>query len=83
MAAKRRLSARIIDYKNTFGSEHGRRVLLDLMKAHFMMGTSFSKEPLEMALNEGERNVILRILSYLNIDHKNLEELIKEEANNE
>jgi hypothetical protein len=79
---KKRQSGRIIDYQATFSSERGRRVLLDLMKAHHMMSSTYSPVVREeIYIREGERNVILRILSFLNVDQKQLEELIREEAN--
>lgn len=57
------------DYQITFGSLHGRRVLTNLMKAHYMLGPCFVKgDSHESALREGERNVILRIFTLLKED---------------
>jgi len=79
---RRKQSSRIIDYQNTFGSDHGQRVLNDLMNTHSIISTVFVKgDPLEMALREGERNVILRIIGILGIKQSRIMELIKEEDN--
>ncbi len=55
-------------YQRCFAGEHGHKVLLDLMRTHFVTSSTFSKDPLEMAHNEGERNVVLRILYHMKID---------------
>lgn len=70
----------IIDYQKTFGSEHGSRVLGDLMEHCGMMRSSFQgeKHPLEMAFREGERAVVLMILDKLEIDVMKRQELIRE-----
>lgn len=45
----------------------GKTVLADMMKAHHVFDSTFSSKPLEMAFREGERNVVLRILTILDI----------------
>lgn len=65
-------------YQKVFSGPDGHAVLLDLMSTHYMLRTSYSKDPLEMAANEGERQVVLRILSMMNMDTSQLEERIKE-----
>lgn len=67
------------DYESTFNSPHGKRVLHDLMRRSHMTGSTFSKDPHEMALKEGERNLMLYILHNLNIREDELERLIEEE----
>lgn len=59
-------------YQSVFNSEEGKKVLYDMMKIHYVIGSTFSKDPHEMALKEGERNVVLRILSILQIDPQKL-----------
>lgn len=71
---------RISDYKDTFGSPQGQRVLLDMMSAHGMLSPGFHKDAIEMARMAGERNVILRILSLVNIDMNQMKKMV-EEAN--
>lgn len=59
----------------------GKKVLEDLMKVHFAMNTSFvPNDPMQTAFNEGQRNVLLRILTNINIDPMDYIKLI-EEAN--
>ena len=54
------------DYYNLFvQSDTGRRVLEDLKMAHHFKSSTFSVDPYQTALREGERNVILRILTIL------------------
>lgn len=60
-------------YKNVFNSPEGRVVLQDLMKVHHMKGSSFDPNPTVAAFKEGERNVILRILTRINIDINELQ----------
>jgi hypothetical protein len=74
----RRQVARVMDYKRTFNSEQGKRVLYDLFSAHYMLGSSFSKDPHEIAFREGQRQVLLRILTILKTNPEEMERLIKE-----
>ena len=54
------------DYYNIFvQNPTGAKILKDMMHAHRFYGTTFSTNDLEMALNEGERNAVLRILTIL------------------
>lgn len=58
-------------YQQVFLSEPGKEVLEDLKKAHHFLSSTavrFGYEPLDplaMAIAEGERNVILRIMAIL------------------
>lgn len=62
----------VANYQFVFNSEEGKKVLYDMMKTHYVIGSTFSKDPYEMALKEGERNTVLRILSILKIDPQKL-----------
>lgn len=64
----RKVVDQAISYQAVFSSAEGEKVLFDLMRTHHIIGTTFSKDPHEMALKEGERNVVLRILSIMKID---------------
>lgn len=77
--------SRVKSYKITFGSKHGLEVLHDLIKSHHVLNSVYVKgDPYETHLREGERNVVLRIMSLLQIDPIKLEELIeKRERDNE
>lgn len=61
-----------IDYKAVFSTEEGERVLFDLMKNNFMLAPTFTSCVHEMALREGSRNAILRILSILKVKPEEL-----------
>lgn len=69
---------RSIAYKSTFSTDLGKHVLYDIMLNCNMLHSSFSTDPLEMARKEGERNVCLRILSIVETDIKELQNLIRE-----
>lgn len=63
------------DYHNTFAvSTTGRRVIKDMMQAHYFHTSTFDPDPLVLAMREGERNAVLRILTIL---HEREEELKK------
>jgi hypothetical protein len=69
----KRAIALAIDYKVTFESEHGSRVLRHLMKRFGFMHTSFADDPYVTAFNEGQRAVVIEIFKKLKIDVKKLE----------
>jgi len=74
---------RYINYQRVFGSEEGKRVLYDMMEYHSFLKPTYEKgDPHETAFNEGGRNVILRILTYINADIEALEKRMKEGARN-
>ena len=52
------------DYRITFGSKEGERVIADLRSAYYKR-SSFSKDTNEMAYREGQRSVIIRIINLL------------------
>lgn len=65
-------------YQDVFNSASGTKVLLDLMKTHNMLNSSFNENVNTVIFKEGERNVVLRILSILNTDVSSLLERIKQ-----
>lgn len=75
---------RALSYQAIFNTPDGQKVLWDMMSNHHMIGSTFSKDTHEMALKEGERNVVLRILQILKIDidtlAKRIEEGLKSES---
>lgn len=75
--AKRQIT-KFTDYQVVFNTPQGKRVLLDMMKNHKMLSSSFDSDALQMARNEGERNVVLRILSMLKVDITDLNKRIEE-----
>lgn len=62
-------------YHAVFSSPEGQQVLYDLMKTHGVLGVH-PADPQEMALKEGERKVVLRIMSFLRLNPKTLLERI-------
>lgn len=66
-------------YHDTFKhTVTGRAVLKDLMVVHGMLSSCFDPNPLEMARKEGERNVVIRILSILETSASELRKLMEE-----
>lgn len=59
-------------YQALFSSEDGKKVLYDLIKTHHIISPTFSKNELEFALKEGERNVVLRILQIIKVNPQKL-----------
>ena len=74
----RRQVARVQDYQQTFSSPHGKRVLYDLMGVCHMLQPLNVSNPQVMAFEEGQRQVVLRILTYLKVDMEKLHERIRE-----
>ena len=73
--------ATLQDYKRVFNSEQGKRVLYDLMNNFDMMRPTYDpKNPNEIFVREGGRNVVLYILGKLKAETKTLEQYL-EEAN--
>lgn len=80
----RRQKKNIENYHRTFQSPMGKEVLLDLIREHHVLSTSYAKgDSHETAFREGERNVVLRILTLLNIRPLDIEKLIQEGQENE
>lgn len=69
--------ANLQDYQKTFTSDHGRRVLYDLIDAHGVMKSNFHENPSVLASREGERGVVLRIMKMLSIDVEQTKKLIE------
>jgi hypothetical protein len=70
---------RVVDYKRTFASEQGKRVLHDLIATHFVMNATYTKgDPMGMAFKEGQRQVVLRIMTMMKMDPEEVERVIKE-----
>lgn len=75
----KRAIARAVDYKLTFNTDHGLRVLRHLMRRHGMMNSTFDTDPYTSAFLEGQRAVVIEIMKQLRVDVKKLEtEIFKE-----
>ena len=71
--------AKVIDYKNVFGSEEGKRVLYDILKISGMLVSSYDENLNTMAYREGQRNLALTIFHKLKVDVKQLTKFIEEQ----
>jgi len=74
--AAKRMRSRAIDYQMTFSTPHGKRVLHDLMKWGHVLHPTFKKDPHETAFQEGERHMVLRLLTVLKTNVEALNEHI-------
>ena len=74
---------KIIDYQAVFESPKGKQVLYDLMKTHWIMSSHPYSDPYANAFHEGERNVVLRIMTKLEIDPIKLRNNIQEGKQND
>lgn len=63
---------RLMDYRVVFGSAEGKRVLHDLIARHYVLGTTFHHEPTIVAFNEGQRDVVLHIMRYMQMTPKDI-----------
>ena len=80
MGVKKSL-ARVIDYKKTFESDHGRKVIADMIRCHNMMTSTLDiakPNELVMAYNEGQRMVIGRILQITKQDPYKFQKILEE-----
>lgn len=68
----------IIAYKEAFATDHGKKVLLDLMNSFHIFDSTMADTPEETAFKEGERSVVLRILKTINIDPEQLDKIVSE-----
>lgn len=66
-------------YAHTFKGIHGTEVLFDLMSTHWVLKSTAigAKDQHDILIREGERNVILRIMTLLKIDPRQLLERIE------
>jgi hypothetical protein len=69
---------KVADYHAVFNTPQGRAVLYDLMETHNVLRSTYTKDSGEALFKEGERNVVLRILTLVKTDMKQLIERIEE-----
>lgn len=65
--------ARLRDYRQTFGTQAGRRVLGDLFRSYLYRSSHVAGDPHETSFREGERNVVLKIRAALKMTEEELE----------
>lgn len=68
----------VIAYQNVFSTPMGQKVLEDLKKAHFVDSVTFVENPQTHAYREGQRAVVLRILSTLKVDLQKQKEQVEQ-----
>lgn len=78
-------AATIKNYKDTFSSVHGKKVLLDLIRKHDVLEPYLEEDQLMMAQQSGARAVVLAILKMIRQDEHKLiadyEKYLAEEQN--
>lgn len=70
-------------YQSVFGTNDGKAVLYDLMKAHGMLSSSYNGKFEDTVYNEGSRSVVLRIFKILNTQPEELVLMIDKLLNKE
>lgn len=65
----------VIQYKRVFGTEEGKAVLMDLMNRFHILNTHSGD-----ALKEGQRSVVLHILSQTSVNLAALDQMLKGES---
>lgn len=76
-ALKRRIK-RQGSYDSAFKSPSGAEVLKDLIHAHYVLQPTFHQDPNVAAFQEGQRAVVMRILSILNTTPEEIEKIARE-----
>ena len=71
------------DYKATFSTENGKRVLKDLEARCFENKTTFSINPQVTSFNEGTRMVLVLILNMMSMDIAKLQKELERQGGNE
>ena len=75
---EKKISDTIIAYRKLFDCEEGATVLYDLIKACWVLRSTFDPNPHEMAYREGERAVVLRILRTIQTDPEAIIKLMEQ-----
>lgn len=76
-AQAKKTASRISAYQSLFNSKEGQIVLEDMMEAHHFKTSTFDGDQTKTIFREGERNVVLRILTLLKMDIKSINERIR------
>lgn len=76
----KKVSVRVENYRQVFSSKAGKAVLLDLMQEHYMLKPTYqgTEDAIGIAFRDGQRNVILRILTTMNFDASELYVLLRQ-----
>ncbi len=76
--ARQRHAEVVKAYKHLFNLPEAKLVINDLMKRGNMMSPTMSKDPNQVFHSEGKRDLVLYILSNINVDNETLAEMIKD-----
>lgn len=82
LARAKRQALKVNDYKTCFSTPAGRRVLYDLMMNCHFQSSTMAKDAHDVIFREGERNVVLRILTQMNTSIEKIKTLIEENVEN-
>lgn len=74
---------RIMDYRITFGSEQGKRVLADLIQRTWFFASTLHQDPHVMQFREGARFTMLEILQILGKKPEDIPDMINEIVDND
>ncbi len=78
MDNNKKLIARASDYRRVFGTTYGKKVLNDLIKNNHVMDACVGKDDKETYIMLGQRNAVLRVLAFMNLDVQQVLERIKQ-----
>ena len=67
------------DYAATFKSPRGRRVLRDLMARFNVARPHLTRDPIEMAMCEGQRSVVLHLYTMLRLSEADIDRLLMQQ----
>lgn len=70
---------KLINYKKFFGEPHGREVMLDLMNRFHVLAGNPGVDAISIARAEGQREVVLYLLSRANVSMEQLDKILKGE----
>lgn len=75
----------VTQYKKVFNTHDGKAVLYDLMRGNYILNrtTHVPGDPYSTARNEGQRDVVLRILSVLKMDPEQFLKLLEAQEQEE
>lgn len=69
---------RLVDYRRTFSSDYGQRVLADMLRRGGVMQSSFvAGDPQMTAFREGRRRVALEIIETINRNPEAVDRMIR------
>lgn len=66
-------------YRFFFETPEGKTILADMCRAHGVFNGAFDPDPIELGRMAGERNVVLRIMTILNLTPEEVADLDMED----